>query len=60
MASTGDLMHLYTFYSFEYSQGSPLEEAKKILLMCLSHMKKDWMFNILVFGSSKFSIEMDI
>ncbi|KAJ7391391.1 Protein mono-ADP-ribosyltransferase parp4 [Desmophyllum pertusum] len=32
-------------------KGSPFEEAKKILLMCLSHMKKDWTFNILVFGS---------
>ncbi|KAL9969636.1 hypothetical protein ACROYT_G021872 [Oculina patagonica] len=33
-------------------KGSPLEEAKKILLMCLSHMKEDWTFNILVFGST--------
>jgi len=34
-------------------KGTPLEEAKKILLMCLNHMKQDWTFNILVFGSSK-------
>ena len=40
-------------YIILYFQGTPLEEAKKILLMCLNHMKKDWTFNILVFGSSK-------
>lgn len=40
-------------YMILYFQGTPLEEAKKILLMCLNHMKKDWTFNILVFGSSK-------
>jgi len=40
-------------------KGTPLEEAKKILLMCLSLMKKDWTFNILVFGSSK-SYHQDI
>jgi len=32
-------------------KGPPLEEAKKILLMCLTHMKTDWKFNIVVFGS---------
>jgi len=44
------------FTSLLLSQGPSLEEAKKILLMCLTHMKTDWKFNIVVFGSSKYSI----
>ena len=36
-----------------FSQGSPVEEAKKVLLLCLTHMNKDWIFNIVLFGSSK-------
>ncbi|CAH3018315.1 unnamed protein product, partial [Porites evermanni] len=37
-------------------KGPPLEDAKKILLMCLSLMNKDWIFNILVFGSKHFEL----
>ncbi|XP_015756071.1 PREDICTED: poly [ADP-ribose] polymerase 4-like [Acropora digitifera] len=33
------------------SQGSPIEEAKKILLLCLTHMNRNWIFNIILFGS---------
>ncbi|XP_067050666.1 protein mono-ADP-ribosyltransferase PARP4-like isoform X2 [Acropora muricata] len=32
-------------------KGSPIEEAKKILLLCLTHMNRNWIFNIILFGS---------
>ncbi|KAK2557988.1 Protein mono-ADP-ribosyltransferase PARP4 [Acropora cervicornis] len=32
-------------------KGSPIEEAKKILLLCLTHMNSNWIFNIILFGS---------